>query len=236
MRTTQKASVKAQAFASKIAGKEVAKSTTWATISDMINIYFPYVYDIRSNCKSQGDNTVIKIFKGDETATKDDLIETISIPNAEIFIEKEADWDWPGVYKLIVEYFMKNWKKLTSGKKAKKSKKEVAVNVNDLMNRVTELKDLIAGAKGKEKKNLIKEYNEKSVLLESVLEKNATKAATEAATRKASADEVEALRKKKTALYHKVRSWEKAGKDATDLKKELAEVTTQLRNVKTGRK
>lgn len=232
MRTTQKASTKAQAFASKIAGKEVAKSTTWATISDMINIYFPYVYDIRSNCKSQGDNTVIKIFKGDETATKDDLIETISIPNAEIFIEKEADWDWPGVYKLIVEYFMKNWKKLTSGKKAKKSKKEVAVNVNDLMNRVTELKDLIAGAKGKEKKNLIKEYNEKSVLLESVLEKNATKAAT----RKASADEVEALRKKKSKLYHKVRSWEKAGKDATDLKKELAEVTTQLRNVKTGRK
>ena len=236
MKTAQKASVKAQAFASKIAGKEVAKSTTWATISDMINIYFPYVYDIRSNCKSQGDNTVIKIFKGDETATKDDLIETISIPNAEIFIEKEADWDWPGVYKLIVEYFMKNWKKLTSGKKAKKSKKEVAVNVEELMNRVAELKGLIAGAKGKEKKNLIKEYNEKSVLLDSILEKNAAKASEEAASRKASEDELEMLRKRKSQLYHKVRNLEKAGKDATDFKKELAEVTMKLQKAKSGRK
>lgn len=233
MRTPRKASVKAQTFASKISGKEVAKSTTWATISDMINEVFPYVYDIRSNAVSQGDNTVIKIYKGDESATKEDLIETISIPNSEIFIEKEADWDWPGVYKYIVEYFIKNWKKLTSGKKAK-AKKQAPVDTKALMKRVTELKGLIAGAKGKEKKALIKEYNEKSVILDAALEKKEAEMNAEKEARKASANELEALRKKKTQLYHKIRNWELKGKDATDLKKELVKVTTRLAEAKTG--
>lgn len=234
MRTPQKASVKAQAFASKIAGKEVAKSTSWATITDMINIYFPYVYDIRSNCKSQGDNTVIKIYKGDENATKDDLIETISIPNSEVFIEKEADWDWPGVYKLIVEYFMKNWKKLASGKKAKKSKKEVAINVDELMKRVTELRGLIGEAKGKDKKNLIKEYNEKSILLDNVLEKKAAEKTAEIEARKATEDELNKLRKRKAALSQKIKEWTAKGKDTTEPAKELAKVTNKLRKAKLG--
>lgn len=233
MKTPKKASVKAQAFASKLVGSEVAKSTSWADITDIINNHFPYVYDMHTNCKSQGDNTIIKLYKGDENATKDDIIETFSLPNSEVFYEKEGDWDWPTVHKLLVEYFMKNWKKLTSGKKTK-AKKQAPVDPNALMKRVTELRELIRSAKGSEKKKLVKEYNEKSVLLDGIIEKTAEKKKVEAESRKASADELERLRKLKMSLQHKIRNWSLKGKDTTEIQKELAKVSKELAAAKMG--
>lgn len=235
MKTPKKASVKAQAFASKLTGEEVVKSTTWATITDIINEHFPYVYDMHTNCKAQGDNTIIKLYKGDETATKDDIIETFSLPNSEVFIEKEGDWDWPTVYKLLVEYFMKNWKKLTSGKK-KKTKKQEPVNANELIKRVAELRELIKTAKGAEKKKLIKEFNEKSVILDEVLEAGAAKAKAEIEARKASEDELLKLRRRKQALSQRIKEWTVKGKDTTELQTELAQVATKLAEAKTGTK
>lgn len=235
MKTPKKASVKAQAFASKLTGSEVAKSTSWADITDIINEHFPYVYDMHTNCKSQGDNTIIKLYKGDESATKDDIIETFSLPNSEVFYEKEGDWDWPTVYKLLVEYFMKNWKQLTSGKKTK-AKKQAPVDVNVLMKRVTELKGLIKESKGSEKKKLVKEFNEKSVQLDAILEANAAKAKAETEARKATADELEILRKRKMCLRQKIKNWEAKGKDPVDFRKELAEVCDKLAEAKTGTK
>ena len=233
MKTPKKASVKAQAFASKLVGSEVAKSTSWADITDIINNHFPYVYDMHTNCKSQGDNTIIKLYKGDENATKDDIIETFSLPNSEVFYEKEGDWDWPTVHKLLVEYFMKNWKKLNSGKKTK-AKKQAPVDPNALMKRVTELRELIRSAKGSEKKKLVKEYNEKSVLLDGIIEKTAEKKKVEAESRKASADELERLRKLKMSLQHKIRNWSLKGKDTTEIQKELAKVSKELAAAKMG--
>lgn len=233
MKTPKKASVKAQAFASKLTGSEVAKSTTWATITDIINDHFPYVYDLHTNCKSQGDNTIIKLYKGDETASKDDIIETFSLPNSEVFIEKEGDWEWPTIHKFLVEYFMKNWKKLTSGKKAK-AKKQAPVDVNALMKRVTELRELIAKAKGSEKKKLIKEYNEKSVILDKVLEENTAKAKAEKEERKASEIDLKKLRNRKMNLSQKIKKWDAEGKDTAELKNQLAHLTAQLTEAKTG--
>ena len=235
MKTPKKASVKAQAFVSKLTGQEVAKSTTWATITDIINDYFPYVYDMCTKCQADGDCTIIKIYKGDETATKDDIIETFSLPNSEVFIPKEGDWDWPTVHKLIVEYFMKNWKKLTSGKKIKRKKQE-PVDTKELMARVTELKELISKSKGSEKKKLVKEFNEKSVLLDSLLEEGAAKAKAETEARKASADELDKLRKRKQALSQRIKEWAAKGKDVTELQKELAQVANKLAEAKTGTK
>ena len=235
MKTPKKASVKAQAFASKLAGEEVAKSTTWATITDIINDHFPYVYDIHTNCKAQGDNTIIKLYKGDENATKDDIIDTFSLPNSEVFIAREGDWDWPTVHKLLVEYFMKNWKKLTSGKKIKHKKQE-PVNTNELMKRVAELRDLISKSKGAEKKKLIKEFNEKSVLLDKLLEEGAAKAKAETEARKASENELLKLRRRKQALSQRIKEWTSKGKDTSELAKELAQVTKTLAEAKTGTK
>lgn len=235
MKTPKKASVKAQAFASKLTGEEVAKSTSWADITDIINDHFPYVYDMHTKCKSQGDNTIIKLYKGDENAGKEDIIETFSLPNSEVFIEKDGDWDWPTVHKLIVEYFMKNWKKLTAGKK-KKSKKQEPVNTQDLMKRVTELRGLIKEAKGSEKKKLVKEFNEKSVLLDNVLEAGAAKAKEETESRKASIDDLKKLRNRKMNLAQKIKKWDAEGKDTTELAKELAQITRQLAEAKTGTK
>ena len=236
MKTPKKASVKAQAFASKLTGSEVAKSTTWATITDIINEHFPYVYDLHTNCKANGDNTVIKLYKGDETATKDDIIEIFSLPNSEVFIEKEGDWEWPTIHKLLVEYFMKNWKKLTSGKKTKSKKKQEPINTNELMKRVAELQTLIKDSKGKEKKVLVAEFNEKSKLLDSILEAGAAKAKAEQEARKASAEDLDKLRKRKQALSQRIKEWTSKGKDTNELAKELAQVTKELTEAKTGTK
>ena len=188
---------------------------------------------MHTNCESHGDNTIIKLYKGDENATKEDIIETFSLPNSEVFIEKEGDWDWPTVHKLLVEYFMKNWKKLTSGKK-KKVKKQEPINVNELMKCVTELRGLIKDSKGPEKKKLVKEYNEKSVILDKILEDNAAKAKVEKEERKASEVDLKKLRNRKMNLNQKIKKWDAEGKDTTELKNQLAHLTAQLTEAKTG--
>ena len=234
MKTQKKASVKAQAFCSKLRGKEVAKSTSWGDCTDIIFEHFPYCYDIHTNCKANGDNTIIKLYKGDnDSATKDDIIETFSLPNSEVFYEKEGDWDWPTIYKLLTEYFIKNWKALTKGTKKKKKKVE-PVNTEALMNRVMELKAAIAKATGTEKKKLIQEYNEKSVLLDGILEKKATEVKEAQEARKASEDELLKLRRRKQALSQKIKEWAAKGKDTTEPKKELTQVCNRLAEATTG--
>lgn len=237
MKTPKKASVKAQAFCSKLQGKEVAKSTSWADCTDIIFEHFPYCYDMHTNCKSNGDNTIIKLYKGDnDDASKEDLIETFSLPNSEVFIEKEGDWDWPTVYKLLVEYFMKNWKTLTKGTKKKKTKKAEPIDTDALMARVMELKTVIKSATGAEKKKLIKEYNEKSVLLDGILEQKAAESKAAQEARKASADELLKLKRRKQTLAQRIKEWTAKEKDTTELKKELVEVTNKLAEATTGTK
>lgn len=166
MKTTKKASVKAQAFCSKLEGTDVAKSTTWETCTDIIGDHFDYVYDVLSTSSANGDTTSIKIYKKiSETGTE--LLETISIPNSEAFDKAAGDWDWPTIYKLVTEYFIKNWKVLAKGKKKSSKKKKQTPVIEDVSVRLAELKTLIKAAKGAEKKKLIKEFNEKSKLLES---------------------------------------------------------------------
>lgn len=235
MRTPKKASTKAQAFCSKLRGSELPKSTSWAQCTDIINEYFPYVYDMRTNCKAGGDNTVIKIYKGDESATNDDLLETFSIPNSEIFFEKEGDWDWPTVYKIIVEYFMKNWKTLTKGKKVKKKPSPPQkVDINELMGRVEDLRIAIRSAKGPEKKKLIVEFNEKSVLLEKLSAENRAAVDAQREANKLSEDEIQELKRLKQSLMHKIYNWGKQEKDTTELREELLRVTNKLKSAKTG--
>ena len=169
MKVAKKASVKAQAFCSKLEGKDVPKSTTWEQCTDIIYKYFEYSYEMGSYCKEHGDNTVISIYKGGETMPAE-LIETFSIPNSEIFYENGGDWDWPHVYKIAVECIMKNWRALQKGAK-KKPKKRAPVDVAALTAEVDALRTAIKKATGAEKKKLIKEYNEKSKILMAESEK-----------------------------------------------------------------
>ena len=150
-----------------------------------------------------------------------------------MFIEKESDWDWPTVYKLLVEYFIKNWKALTKGTKKKKKKAE-PIDTDALMSRVMELKAAIKTATGAEKKKLIKEYNDKSVLLDGIIENKATEAKAAQEARKASEDELLKLRKRKQALAQKIKEWTAKGKDTTEPKKELTKVCNRLAEAATG--
>ena len=158
---------------------------------------------MRTQCKANMDNTIIKLYKEDPEV----LLETFSLPNSEVFIEKDGDWDWPTVHKLLVEYFIKNWKKLSTGKKTRT--KKVKADTNELMKRVPELKDLIKTAKGTEKKKLLKEYNEKSALLSNILEQQAEEAKRTQEARKASVDELNRLKRRKQALMQRIKEWRK---------------------------
>lgn len=222
MGISKKSSVKAQAFCSKLTGTEVAKSTTWQECTDIIYEHFKYVYDVYTHCKSMGDNTVIKIYK--EPGEKEDLLEQFSIPNSEVFYEKDGDWDWPYIYRLLTEYFMKNWKYLTKGTKKKKKAAE-KISVKDLMTLVAELKNKIKTSTGKEKKALIKEYNIKSVQLEKMMEQNLESQKQE--PDKATPEELKKLRQRKSNLTSQIKRAEAAGKDTTTLKHKLEETVKQ---------
>ena len=143
--TQKKASVKAQAFCSKLQGKEVAKSTSWADCTDIIFEHFPYCYDMHTNCKSNGDNTIIKLYKGDnDSASKEDLIETFSLPNSEVFFEKEGDWDWDLIYKDVLEAIIKDklYKRPKIGKRAAaKLAKEKESLTSELVAQLDEVKN-----------------------------------------------------------------------------------------------
>jgi hypothetical protein len=231
MKTPKKSSVKAQAFCSKLKGSEVAKSTSWNECLDIINEAFPFCYDIYTKSKKEGDNTIITLYKGD--GEKEDQLDQFSFPNDEVFIEKDGDWEWNTIDKFLVEWFIKNWKTLTKGKKPKK-KKVATVDKAALMDEVLRLKEQIKTAKGSEKKKLIKEYNEKSVVLDGMLEKAAEQARREQEARKASAEELTALRKRKQALTQRIKEWGARGKDTTELSKELAQVAKELTSATTG--
>lgn len=230
MKTQKKASSKAQAFCAKISGTDVPKSTTWETCTDIIAQQFEYTYEIYTHCKKFGDNTIISIYKGtDEHPTE--LLEKISLPNSEVFFENEGDWDWPCIYKNVTEYFMKNWRALSKGTKKKKTKK-VQVDPKELEARVAELRKLIRSATGKEKKALIQEYNVKSVQLEEIRTAAEEQQVAQDAQKQTKDLALAELKKKKTRLYHKIKSWQSKGKDTAEMERELAEINKQLSKLK----
>jgi hypothetical protein len=233
MNTPKKSSVKAQEFCSKLKGSTIAKSSTWSDCLDVIEEVFPFCYDIYSKAKRDGDNTLIKLYK---RAGEDCIqIEQFSLPNSEVFYEKIGDWDWPTIEKFLTEWFMKNWKALTKGKTPKK-KKVTPVDKSRLMDEVLKLKEQIKAAKGTEKKKLVKEYNEKSQVLDNMLEQAAEQAKQAQEARKASAEELTKLRKRKQALNQRIKEWKAKGKDTTELSKELAQVVKTLTSATTGLK
>lgn len=232
MATIKKASVKAIEYCQQLTTRTLGKSTTWEQCFDIIMDGFECEVD--THCLKSGDNTMIKLYKKDDATP----INVWSIPNSEVFDEKIGDWDWAYIYKLLVEYLVKNLKKLNKGKalKSKKQKEPVKVDVTTLMTRVTELKGAIKNATGSEKKALIKEYNEKSQILQAELEKNAAAAAAKQEAAKASEEELRLLRNKKSALMQRIKEWNAKGKDTTELSAQLSEVTKQLTAARTGLK
>jgi uncharacterized coiled-coil DUF342 family protein len=104
------------------------------------------------------------------------------------------------------------------------------------MDEVLKLKEQIKAAKGTEKKKLVKEYNEKSQVLDNMLEQAAEQAKQAQEARKASAEELTKLRKRKQALIQRIKEWKAKGKDTTELSKELAQVVKTLTSATTGLK
>lgn len=167
MATIKKASTKAIAYCQGLTTETLGKSTTWEQLSDIIMTGFEISVDTKT--PRDGDCTIIRLYKvGVETG--DEIIETWCLPNSEIFFEKEGDWDWALVYKTVVEYLVKNLKKINGGKKPRAKKKlKSQVDTKSLAKEVSELKARIKKSTGSDKKKLIKEYNEKSLILQTEL-------------------------------------------------------------------
>lgn len=213
MSVPKKANVDAQKFCGKLQKTTLPKSTTWEECQDIIYQHYPHVVDVRANCISNGDETIIKIFK--EPGEKDDLLETITIPNKDIFDRKQGDWDYPMIYKSVVEYFRSNWKVLTKGMKKKKTKPQPA----QLKAEVDELRAAIKTAKGADKEALIQEYNKKSAMLNSIT------------TMDGEDNKLADLRKRRSSTRYKISERLKKGQDVSDLKKELEDILNQIREI-----
>lgn len=213
MSVPKKANVDAQNFCGKLQKTTLPKSTTWEECQDIIYQHYPHVVDVRANCISNGDTTIIKIFK--EPGDKEDLLETITVPNKDIFDRHQGEWDYPMIYKLVVEYFRSNWRTLTKGMKKKKTKPQP----EQLKAEVEELRIAIKSSKSKDKDILIQEYNKKSAMLNNITAMDS------------SDSKLEDLRKKRFSIRCKISEWKRKGKDVTSLQKELSNVLEQIKEI-----
>ena len=167
MATIKKASTKAISYCQGLTSETLGKSTTWEQLSDIIMDGFEISVDTKT--PKDGDCTIIRLYKVG-VAAGDEVIETWCLPNSEVFLEKDGDWDWALLYKTVVEYLVKNLKKINGGKKPKAKKKpKTPVDTKTLAKEVSAIKTRIKKSTGSEKKKLIKEYNEKSLMLQTEL-------------------------------------------------------------------
>lgn len=222
MATIKRASVKAIEYGSKLAGKELSKTTTWEQVADIILEGFEW--DLLTHTKTQGDNTIVRLYRVSEGDGRDNLIKTWSIPNSEVFYEKDGDWDWAFLYKMLSEFLIKNRKNILTGKPIKEDIKNVSITPEQSIkpSDIQELKAAIKKATGKEKKKLIQEYNRKSL----AIQKPGTSSLNQPVM------DIQKLREIKNSLYHKVRHMKSKGKDTTELEKQLAEVYQQIEQTK----
>lgn len=205
---SKKASVKAIEYCSKLTGGKLKLNSSWSDLSWLF--LEGYIYDVKTGLET----TTISLYK--EPGEKENILESWNIPNDEVYDKKHCDWDWSYIYKLLFEWISKKRKP-----KAKKVKKQ---SYDELVKVVSELRIKIKEASGKEKKNLIKEYNEKSKELETL-----QKAKDKIEEDKIQSEEnVKELKKKAANLYQRIRDWQKKGKDATELIKEREEILKQL--------
>ena len=206
---SKKASVKAIEYCSKLTGEKLKLNSSW---SDLSWIFLEgYIYDVKTGLET----TTISLYK--EPGEKEDILESWNIPNEEVYDKKLCDWDWNYIYKLLFEWISKKRKP-----KAKKVKKQ---SYDELVKDVSEIKIKIKNATGKEKKNLIKEYNEKS----KELEKLQSKKDADNQVKEQIEQDKETLKKKAFNLYQRIRDWQKKGKDASELIKEREEILNKLK-------
>lgn len=236
MATNKKATLRAIKFCQGLTDKKLNQKSTWQQLYDIIMEGFEW--SIYTHCKSEGDNTIIQLYKQLNGNVENQLVQTWTLPNSVVYIEDEGDWDWNYLYKLLVEYLVKNLKKINSGKKirARKKIKEETINVESLMKEVLQIKNNIKEATGVQKKKLIAEYNEKSNLLQNCIEKREKEEKEKQNSLKLSPEELKILRNKKSNLMQKIRNWTDKGKDVTELQIQLKQLTNQLITAKTGLK
>ncbi len=198
---SKRASVKAIAYAEKKSGKVLAKNANWETVFDIL--MEGYTYSVYS--KHTGDTTV-KLY--DEAS--DNILETFTIPNSEVFFNNE--WDWSYIFKTIIEWMMKK----------RKGSKKIKLSQKQIQKRIIELRDIIKETKGAEKRRAIKEYNELSKVVEH----------KPAPAPKPKEPTVEELRKLRGKLCMKIAYSRKMGRPTTDMEKQLEEIRAQIKNLK----
>ena len=207
---SKRASVKAIAYAEKVTSTKLAKNANWETVFDAVmGGYGEYEYSVQTQCHRTGDNTVIKLYKDDE------MLESFTIPNSEIFDDSIHDWDWSYIYKVIVEWLMSKRKK---PKKVKMTKKQIK-------DRVDALREIIKNAKGTKKRQAIKEYNTLSKLI-------TPEPQPEAQPAQPTQLSLEELRKQRERLCMKLSYNKKLGRNTAEIQRQLDEIRRVIKNYK----
>lgn len=146
----KRASVKAIEYCTKLSGKKFKANAGWSELSWIF--LEGYEYDVRTGLEA----TKISLYK--MPGEKEDLLETFIVPNEEVYNKKMCDWDWNYIYRMLFEWISK--KRKPRAKKTKKSSPE------SLEKEVNNLKKLIKESSGTQKRQYIKEYNDKYKKLE----------------------------------------------------------------------
>lgn len=213
------ASAPAVKWADKM-GYVIKGRPTWEGIWNCIEGYTLGMY---TQCAATGGACIISIYTDAET---EELVTKISVPSEMVFDESRGDWDWSHIYKLIIEYFMKNLNK--KPKKTKKVKK-VERTPEEIQAECDRLRLAIKEADAKTKRKLIEEYNAVSLELQDAYAKVAKDAKEET---KLSQVEILQLRRRKQHLTNYIRNHGPKGEDLTEVQRELKEVSLKLKNGK----
>lgn len=115
MKVNKKASAKAIEFIAKLTKKEYPKSTSWEEVFNILT-GTEFTLDIGAYCESQGDKTEISIYQNHTNN-----IWSESFKNPDMWDEKTTEFNWNAIYKTCSEILMKNWRKLHSKQRKKKS-------------------------------------------------------------------------------------------------------------------
>lgn len=201
---SKKASVKAIGYTKTKTGRSLSANATWEQVFEILM----EGYQLSVYSKIEGD-TVIKIFK--EPAEKEDLIDTITVPNSECFLPDIHDWDWAYIYKAVVEWAMRK----------RKSPKKIKLSPAQIQARLGELRGIIKSSKGADKRRVIAEFNDLSKMVEDKPEEPKKPAKPVGAK-----DE---LRKEANKLYHAIYNGKKAGKDVSELELKLQVIKETLK-------
>lgn len=108
----KKANPKDIAKVSKMCKCQLGLLTTWQVLWEKLADFKSYSIGLDTKCPKNGDTTTIDLY------IKEDIIQSWTVPNKDVFIPKLGDWEWNNIYRLLVTYIL-HPRKCRTGQKSK---------------------------------------------------------------------------------------------------------------------